>query len=130
MERKLGDIFLSKVTGKKLIVTELESRTSKRSSRCLLCEYGSRYVSNEKYKDEFSFCQVLKELRTKEAGHCSAASRKDNKNVYFSSIEDVYKIPEETRELLNDVMHGDVYSKEDIVKVQEYLLELENIYKK
>jgi len=125
MERKIGDIFLSKVTGKKLIVIK-----SERSSRCLLCEYGSRYISNEKYKDKFGFCQVLKELRTREAGHCSASSREDNMNVYFSSVEDVYKIPEETRELLYDIMHRDVYSKEDIVKVQEYLLELENFYKK
>lgn len=92
MEKKVGETFLSKATGK-LVVT-LDSPPSYK--RCLSCVYNS----NSKRGSCYGLMHVL---RQKEVGHCSHLSREDNKNVYFKEVESLYVVSKETLDLIQEI---------------------------
>ena len=92
MEKKIGETFLSKVTGK-LVVT-LDSPPSYR--RCLSCVYNS----NSKRGSCYGLMHVL---RQEEVGHCSSRSRKDHKDVYFKEVESLYVVSKETLDLIQEI---------------------------
>jgi len=82
VERKIGEIYLSKLLGAEIEVCEYESR-HKVGERCQECAYLN-HCNNTGFF----------EYRRKEAGSCSKDSRSDKKIVYFKLKEQIYNIPE------------------------------------
>jgi len=82
VERKIGEIYLSKLLGAEIEVCEYESR-HKVGERCQECAYLGHCNNTGFFR-----------YRKEEAGSCSKDSRSDKKIVYFKLKEQIYNIPE------------------------------------
>lgn len=85
-DKKVGEVFVSRLTGKK-VITKLGEK-----GRCVSCVF-----KNNKHLSCIGFVYNIRKL---EAGHCSKESRKDGIDVYFEEIEQLYEIPQETMDLI------------------------------
>lgn len=90
--KNLGEIFISKLLGEQVEVVEyLEKKRP--GDRCLQCAYlghcrGTKYF----------------EIRRLDAEECSRDSREDKKNVFFKNIRQLYKIPEELKTQITQLL--------------------------
>ena len=91
MERKIGEIYLSKLFGAEIEVCEYESR-HKVGERCQECAYLD-HCNNTGFF----------EYRRREAGSCSKNSRNDKKVVYFKLKEQIYNIPESIQNKIKEI---------------------------
>lgn len=90
MEKQIGEVFISKSTGSKLVVHIGEFK-----GRCSNCIFKS---------EDNSCCKGLTHiLRQLDVGHCSKNSRSDGLSVYFEQIESLYKISDETLGLIEEI---------------------------
>ena len=99
MEKQLGEVFISKTTGSKLVVQPGEFK-----GRCSSCIFKS---------EDNGCCKgLMHNLRQLDVGHCSKNSRSDGVNVYFEQIESLYKIPDETWDLIGEINTSDLGREE------------------
>jgi len=85
-DKKVGEVFISKLTGKK-VITKLGEK-----GRCVNCVF--------KDNKHLSCIGFVYNIRQREAGHCSKESRKDGNIVYFEEVEKLYEISKETMDLI------------------------------
>lgn len=118
MERKIGEIYLSKLLGAEIEVCEYELRHGV-GERCQECAYLN-HCNNTRFF----------EYRRREAGSCSKDSRSDKKVVYFKLKEQIYNIPESIQNKIArtfDLSTGERENTIDKLLDEQYKYELEVI---
>lgn len=118
MERKIGEIYLSKLFVAEIEVCEYESR-HKVGERCQECAYLD-HCNNTRFF----------EYRRIEAGSCSKNSRNDKKVVYFKLKEKIYNIPESIQKKIAETFNLSLGERENIINKlldEQYKYEFEVI---
>lgn len=118
MERKIGEIYLSKLLGAEIEVCEYELRHGV-GERCQECAYLN-HCNNTRFF----------EYRRIEAGSCSKNSRNDKKVVYFKLKEKIYNIPESIQKKIAETFNLSLGERENIINKlldEQYKYEFEGI---
>ena len=118
VERKIGEIYLSKLLGAEIKVCEYKLK-HRVGERCQECAYLD-HCNNTGFF----------EYRRKEAGSCSKDSRSDKKVVYFKLKEQIYNIPESIQKKLArtfDLGTGERENEIDKLLDEQYKYEIEVI---
>ena len=97
-QRRPGVTFISKLLGKELVVVKHDG-----PGRCNHCAYKSVCIDEDR---------KFYPLRQMEAGHCSAKSRRDEKNVSFEETKKLYTPDKEVYKDLGDIQNSDLSIEE------------------
>lgn len=111
MERKIGEVFISKLTGKRAVVVS----DSIDKFSCHMCIY-------------YEFCRnsgIKLELRLIEGGQCVRGNRSTYDGIIFKEIEQLYTISKETLGLLDEILNNDNLKEEEKLNYILYILDLE-----
>jgi hypothetical protein len=109
---KPGDIFISKLTGKKVIVISDDER----DATCQQCIY-IRYCRSHDDKEL--------RLRLMEGGSCTRGERSNGKGVIFREIKQLYMISKETISFLEEIKNDPALKEDEKLNYQFLLLNAE-----